>query len=820
MLMDNKQDLFYSARTIRTRISRETIIDCPGRAELEANAIGMLTKGKSYLQQDIQQIRFSNQYLAGNVRYLPNANALSIIYLRSLFIICVIFFQTLLAPNHLYAQRVKKRVYRSAQKVPLSQINKLAAAVTDQIFTIKYGHNNAIIFNLKSGTYSLKFNDQVYISKAYAVAELEGIVNQGSALTVQTGKHDKPKTKARGSTAIDSRTFTSHTYKMEPFKNNFGTGKLYTFIHTEEKANKMDKSSIQIEQLFYVFKNKDYFITELKVRSGDRKFTGSRYLAPLLTTDFQLNQKGDNRALFVPYDNDMWARYDAAKLQKADFTSSEVSVFYNNDNNNGIVIGSLEHDVWKSGIQARGAASDKLSSLSMYGGYADSLVTHDHLQHGKVLARNGVCTSPKFMVGHFEDWRKGMNLFGQFNMIADPRYVFKWNHASPIVWNSWGVIQTKINLQKAKAVVDYFADTLKTFRNADHTLFIDLDSFWDNMISGGLDGDVSKLREFVTYCKSKGFKPGVYWAPFVDWGRYQRPIEGSKYNYESTWTRQNGETINTDGGRAMDPTHPGTQERISYTLTRLKKLGFQMIKIDFLGHGAVEGDHFYDPKVTTGMQAYREGMTYVDSVLDGQMLIYAAISPNLATARYVHMRRIACDAFSSIDNIEYTLNSTSYGWWQNQMYDYIDADHVVFGNEPENINRARLTSSIITGTLTTGDDYGSNGQWKQVAQKLLQNKEVLKVAKFAEAFKPVEANTGNKAVNIFTHVLGGIKYVAVFNYASGSSNFQIPLVKLGLPKNKQLRFRDIYSGKQYLIKEGYLNVQFDKPDAVLLKLIN
>ncbi len=70
-----------------------------------------------------------------------------------------------------------------------------------------------------------------------------------------------------------------------------------------------------------------------------------------------------------------------------------------------------------------------------------------------------------------------------------------------------------------------------------------------------------------------------------------------------------------------------------------------MIKIDFLGHGALESDHFYDPEITTGMQAYHIGMKFIDSVLDNTMLLYAAISPTMATAPYVHMRRIACDAF-------------------------------------------------------------------------------------------------------------------------------------------------------------------------------
>ncbi len=108
-----------------------------------------------------------------------------------------------------------------------------------------------------------------------------------------------------------------------------------------------------------------------------------------------------------------------------------------------------------------------------------------------------------------------------------------------------------------------------------------------------------------------------------------------------------------------------------------------------------------------------------------KMLVYAAISSNLATARYVHMRRIACDAWSSLDHTEYTMNSSGYGWWQSYLYDFVDADHVVFAEEQDGVNRARLASALVTGSVITGDDYSGNGKWTTTAKKLLQNKTLL-----------------------------------------------------------------------------------------------
>ncbi len=38
----------------------------------------------------------------------------------------------------------------------------------------------------------------------------------------------------------------------------------------------------------------------------------------------------------------------------------------------------------------------------------------------------------------------------------------------------------------------------------------------------------------------------------------------------------------------MDPTHPATRDRIAYLIKRFRETGFEMIKIDFIGHAAIE----------------------------------------------------------------------------------------------------------------------------------------------------------------------------------------------------------------------------------------
>jgi alpha-galactosidase len=644
--------------------------------------------------------------------------------------------------------------------------------------TINFGPGNNIYYNLNTGKYNVFFNNTQVISDAVAVCNSNAEYNSSS--------------------------YTTRTYSSSAVSDAFGSG-------TRHVITLSGAGLLQMQQVFYTYSNRNYFFTEV-VLNG----TGSNCyrMSPLTSPRVQLPEGSDMRALNVPFDNDAWIRYNAAGLSSANFTSSEVTGLYDNGGRSGLVLGSVEHMTWKTGVSVVGSGASTLSNLSAFGGYT-SAVTRDGRGHGWVNVGGSSCKSPKIFVDYESDWRTGFETFGSMNALAEPRYLSSWAHGTPFGWNSWGVIQSSITLPKAEAVVDFFADSCKGFRNADHTLYIDLDSYWDNLASGGWTGDFSQLTTFVNYCKSKGFKAGIYWAPFVDWGKNAGgTVEGTSYHYQDCWTKVNGGTVDLDGARAMDPTHPGTKGRIAYLIGKFKACGFEMIKIDFLGHASLEADSYYDNTVHTGMEAFRKGMEYLDDQLNG-MLVYAAISPNLATARYTHMRRIACDAFKDISETGYTLNSTSYGWWLKNMYNYIDADHIVFNTEPLAENRARLTSSLVTGTLITGDDYSTHGVWSGTAQSLLQNQDLLNIAQNGKAFRPVEGNTGDQPNELFTASIGNYQYVAIVNYSNANKTYNVDLSRLGISSAGSVK--ELFSGSSISLS-GSLNVTVPATDAAIYRI--
>jgi alpha-galactosidase len=180
------------------------------------------------------------------------------------------------------------------------------------------------------------------------------------------------------------------------------------------------------------------------------------------------------------------------------------------------------------------------------------------------------------------------------------------------------------------------------------------------------------------------------------------------------------------------------------------------------------------------------------------------------------MRRIGCDAFSAIDNTEYTLNSSGYGWWQSGIYNFVDADHVVFDNQPEGVNRARLVASLVTGTLMTGDDYSADGKWKRSARALLQNQAVLAAVGKGKSFRPVYANTGNKGVQVFVKSQGDGLYLAVINYKDSPLELSIPLSRLGVRSNHS--FEELFSGSKSTPAGEKLNIQLAGNDAAIYRL--
>jgi hypothetical protein len=537
----------------------------------------------------------------------------------------------------------------------------------------------------------------------------------------------------------------------------------------------------------YVLDGNNHILAQVTVSGSG---LSSNWISPLvIDTPGQVDVSGyaDPRILWIPYDNDAWVTYNAQTMNGSG-TSFEAAAFYDNTSRNGIVVGSVTHDTWKSGVYYQ-AANAQIQAMHVFGGATDPTWTHDPLPHGKV---SGVAiASPIVFAGYAPDWRDLMEEYADANAARQPK--LPWGGGVPFGWNSWGKIQTKISHDAAVAVSDFIAGNLQpAFSNAG-VVYVNLDSYWDNLSS-------SELTDFVSRCHANGQKAGIYWTPFVDWGlSATRAVEGSpSTTYGAIWLRDgSGNPISLDGAYAVDPTHPAAKARIDHYIDEFKAMGFEYVKLDFLSHGAIESTVRADANVQTGVQAYNQGMQYIVDRIAGSMFISESIAP-LFPAGYGHARRASCDVNgAAVDphGVSYLLNSVTYGWWMSgRTYAYNDPDMMVFEGYTADDNLTRLLSTVISGTVFLDGDDLTESTGQALARAYLTLPRINAVAELGQTFRPVEGNTGTAPSDVFVLPHGATTYLAVFNFGATAQTRVVDLARAGLSGTAGYTATDLWSG--------------------------
>ncbi len=551
-----------------------------------------------------------------------------------------------------------------------------------------------------------------------------------------------------------------------------------------------------MDQIYYVYEDSDYFIAEQEI-SGDGELS-TNYMSPVSLSGaggIDLGEYGDNRVLIVPFDNDAWSRYVSktinTSLNSDKYVSSEVTAVFDNAGRTGLVIGSVTHDTWKTGIYWSGS-DNRLDQLKVYGGFTSRNVTYDRIEHGAVVG--ATLKSPKIFVGFYPDYRDGMEAYGRANAVVAPPLGFGPDvpRGVPVGWNSWGAYAEHLSYDKMIAVSDFFHDHIQgaSFNN-EGDIYINMDSFWTNMTE-------EQRLDLVDRIRKNGQIPGSYHTPFVYWGKNMiEKVDGTdgKYTYGDIVLKdKEGHIVPHMMGYALDPTHPGTKMKIDHDVARFKKEGYKFLKLDFLTHGTMEGEH-YDKSVTTGIQAYYQGMAYLMEKLDGAMFISASIAP-MFPSQYAHARRISCDIDGSIGSTEYQLNNLTYGWWQNgTIYSYTDPDYMTLEKgETLEGSQTRVNAAAISGTLFLSSDDVTHPQSRKLMKQLLTNPRVNELATKGKAFRPVEGNTGSESADTFVMAEDGAYYVAVFNFGKEAVDKTVDLSRAGVVGDYQ-QIVDLWTGQ-------------------------
>jgi hypothetical protein len=553
-----------------------------------------------------------------------------------------------------------------------------------------------------------------------------------------------------------------------------------------------------------------YALVQVELKGAN---LSSNEMSPIVVNQsgaVDLGEYGDTRFLQVPFDNDAFYTYNAAASNGLSTTGYEVGAFYDNTSRSGLIIGSVSHDVWKTGIAMTGN-NNRLDSLSASGG-ANS--PWDQLPHASV--RGNLLSSPLVMVGYYSDWRDGMENFAEVSSQITPKA--GWNGPAPVGWGTLGNNETNLTYALQTEAADYFHTKLPQFNNHGVS-YMNFDAFWTNLTD-------DQLQAYVNHVHSQGQKAGIYWTPWVvwDWTPLTNALDGAPaYTVNDVVMKDhNGNPIAAiDSAWGVDPTHPGVRERINYYITKFKGMGFDYIKLDFLSHGMLEGGAHngvhYDQKVRTGVQAYNAGMSYLYQQIGGSMFIDESIAP-LFPYQYANARRVSCDTYGAIGDTSYEMNSESYGWWlAGRLYGYNDPDEIHLEGYTLNENKSRVTSTAVSGYLLDGDDV-TDSVAPALVQEWLTNPNINLMPSLQLHFRPVEGNTGTSPVNVMVAERNGGYFIAVFNYdGSNPANESVDLGRAGLDPSRRYQVTDLWTGKTSSAS-GTLNLSLNPAESTIVYL--
>ncbi|SDC54977.1 hypothetical protein SAMN05428987_1744 [Paenibacillus sp. CF095] len=640
------------------------------------------------------------------------------------------------------------------------------------------------------------------------------------------GKHSSHVKGIRSAFRWQGREYSTDHYQNHELKEQedivregFGKGIRLVVLHTASLLP-------QLEQHFYIYESSPVVLVQTAI-IGDEELKANRMAVIQSKTISIGGESGQDEPsiLRVPFDNDKWVRYTVVK-PPLDVESYEVTALFAPDSRMGIVMGSLTHKVWKTGIRMQSEQSGHIEGLDLYGG-AVSELTRDSQPHGYVKGTR--VESPLVFVGFYEDYREGLEAYGQANTWIEAQ--LPWEGGVPVGWNSWSAAMSDLDYDLYTATSDFLKNEVQPlgFEN-EETLYINFDAFWDNFTPEEMKNALDRVQQ-------NGHRAGTYWTPFAFWGgpdQFGQAVEGTngKYTYADILLRDSeGEILpDVDGGLAIDPTHPGNLQRIDWFTNKFISEGFEYIKLDFLAHGSLEGQH-HNSDITTGIAAYHYGMSYLQHKLSPEVIgrsffINLSIAPLFPYA-FAHSRRISCDVFGTLADTEYLLNSLTHGWWMsNTLYRYNDPDHSVlyksFNQEATGWHegRSRLTASVIAGTvLLLGDDFRKE-EAAERAKEWLGNKEILNVARMGKTFRPVESDFGKLSSDVFVLESPEEKssYLAVFNFDSAqAAEKSISLERAGLNANALYNVQDLWEGSQGETS-GELIVSLEPAESKIFRL--
>ena len=412
---------------------------------------------------------------------------------------------------------------------------------------------------------------------------------------------------------------------------------------------------------------------------------------------------------------------------------------------------------------------------------------------------------------------------------------------TPIGWWSWTVYYGAINEGEVLANGDWQAEHLKSlgykYFQVDEGYQYARGEYTTPNATQFPDG----MRFVGHHLTGEGLTFGVWTAPF------EVTTRAWVYEHHKDWLVHNakrdpipiGDVWNqkTDVLYALDTTHPGAQEYLRQTYkTLVRQWGVRFIKLDFMDTTAIEG-YRYRPNTTT-LEAQRIGLQIIRDSVGEDVVLDKDGSPMLNPVGLVDTGRISADTGHSFERTRNAASGIAARFYMQRNFFVNDPDafnvtttHLMeHAHEQSSISLAAAEASIALsavsgGMYEVGDDLPVLGSEKD-RLALVENRELLNIAKVGRAFTPLDLMTyepeDGQPSTFFLREDQRQAILTVFNWTNTVRSHTFRLADLGLPADHKLVATDVLNQNETVtIGGGAVGLENQPPQSVrVIKLVD
>lgn len=214
----------------------------------------------------------------------------------------------------------------------------------------------------------------------------------------------------------------------------------------------------------------------------------------------------------------------------------------------------------------------------------------------------------------------------------------RWRGAPISGWESWYhyglVVSAEHVIANARTLRERYADRPGfDLVQVDDGWQVTYGAWWPN------DRFPEDLTELTAQLRALGARPGLWLAPFMV--QPGAPGVASDHPEWAIADEDGAPALDRHGRWGIDATHPDARAWLHDLGARVRGWGFEMVKLDFLSLGAIEGER-HDRRAT-GTAALRDGLRAFLDGLGDDVYVLACGAPMLPLAGLCHGNRIGHD---------------------------------------------------------------------------------------------------------------------------------------------------------------------------------